>query len=252
MYERRVAVVDGLRISYIIAGSGDAAIVFIHGLGGRAEAWLYQLKALSPRLRAIAVDLRGFGRSERPPTTPGTMDFARDVLGVMDWEGVGEAVIVGSSMGGMVALRLYEAAKDRVRALVLSNTSPRIRINTGLLRRALLEEDHEAQGMISRRLGASNLSSLLSGSPDYILRVAARIQGEDLTHITNTISRPTLIIGGELDPITPPHELAKLHEAIQGSTLKIIRGAGHLTHIQKPVEYTSILREFLEKIGITA
>ncbi len=247
MYERRVAIVEGLRISYITAGSSYNTIIFIHGLGGRAEAWLYQVKTLSTMLRTIAIDLRGFGMSERPPTTPGTIDFARDILGVMDWEGVDAAVITGSSMGGMVALRLYEIAEDRIRALALSNTSPRIKINLTLLRKALLEKDRDAQARIVRRLGSRRLAGLLSGSPHYILRVADKVQAEDLTHIPARITKPTLLIGGELDPITPPHELANLHSTLQSSTLKILSGAGHLAHIQKPREYTNLLIEFISK-----
>ena len=242
------AVVDGLRIRYLESGRGRA-IIFIHGLGGRAEAWLPQLKGLTHSARAIALDLRGFGASETPASTPTLTDFARDVIGVLDWLGVEKAVIAGSSMGGLVAVRTYTLAPGRVEALILSNTYTRVKVDIDTLEKALMG-DREARGRIAERLTTRRLSldTLITTSPRYMLKVARMINQQDLTREAARIRRPTLLIAGEHDKITPPTLMRKLQELIPGSRLTIIKNAGHLTHIEKPTEYLHLVEEFLKTL----
>ncbi len=242
------AVVDGLRIRYLESGRGRP-VVFIHGLGGRAEAWLPQLKSLSHIARAIALDLRGFGSSETPASTPTLTDYARDVIGVLDWLGVEKAVVAGSSMGGLVAVRTYTLAPGRVEGLILSNTYIRVKVDVDMLERAL-RGDREARSRIAERLTARRLSldMLVTANPRYMLRVARMISQQDLTGEAASIRRPTLLIAGEHDKITPPTLMKKLQELIPGARLTIIKNAGHLTHIEKPIEYLHTVEAFLETL----
>ncbi len=255
------AISDGLRIRYAYTQQGgDPPMLFIHGLGGRLEAWGPVMQELADLgLRMVALDLRGFGLSQRPPTIPGLTEFARDVKAVMDDLGLEEAVLIGSSMGGMVALRFHGLHPHRTRALVLSNTAPRVRINRELLTRAL-EGDPEATRMLlsrlSHRMGTSDrtpgtMGGVLTGSRDYILGVAERLEEEDLEAEAAWTRAPTLVIVGEEDPITPPREARRLALLIEGAQLEVISQARHLTHIDAPREYAARVREFLEKRVLT-
>ncbi len=255
------AVSDGLRIRYAYTREGgDPPVLFIHGLGGRLEAWGPVMQELGDLgLRMVALDLRGFGLSQRPPTIPGLTEFARDVKAVLDDLGLEEAVLIGSSMGGMVALRFHSLHPRRTRALVLSNTAPRVRINRELLARAL-EGDPEATRLILSRLSyrmealgrqPNAMGGVLTGPRDYILGVAERLEEEDLEAEAAWTRAPTLVIVGEEDPITPPSEARRLALLIEGAQLEVIPRARHLTHIDAPREYAARVKNFLKNRALT-
>ena len=108
------------RISVLSAGVGPEAVVCLHGLGGTKASFLPTVAALADRYRVVAIDLPGFGESDKPIGAPYDADwFARSAFGAMDALGIGEAHVVGNSMGGRVAIEAGLVSRDRVRGLVL-------------------------------------------------------------------------------------------------------------------------------------
>jgi len=116
MAASKVAASDGLRIAYHVEGGGPP-IVFLHGVGATKKMWAPQMAMLSERFRCIAIDYRGYGESEPPPESSLKADardakaisraaYARDVIAVLDAEGIDAAHLCGCSLGGVVALRL--------------------------------------------------------------------------------------------------------------------------------------------------
>src|SRR5205085_11794207 len=95
--------VDGLSLNYDVAGRGPA-VVLVHGLGGFGASWRDTVDALAARATVFAVDLPGFGRSAKPRTTYRLGYFARALRGFLDGLGVGQASLVGHSLGGAVAV----------------------------------------------------------------------------------------------------------------------------------------------------
>jgi 3-oxoadipate enol-lactonase len=69
---------------------------------------------------------------------------------------------------------------------------------------------------------------------------------EDSSGLLAGISVPTLIIVGDEDVLTPPREARRMHEAIPGSRLEIIAGAGHLSNLERPMEFNRVATEFIE------
>jgi pimeloyl-ACP methyl ester carboxylesterase len=113
----------GARLGYAVGGRGNDAVpplVLVHGLGGTVENW----RALAPRLaarhRVLVPDLPGHGSSGLLPEARNVDDLAEAVLAVVDAEGIAEAVWVGHSLGGVVALRAAALRPDAVRGLVLA------------------------------------------------------------------------------------------------------------------------------------
>src|SRR5690348_12008252 len=100
--ERGFASVGGLNIAYELAGSGDPAVLFIHGAFEDRTYFAPQVAHLAPRRRVVTLDLRGHGASDAPAGVS-MMDFAADVLGVAEAAGVERAILCGHSMGGVVA-----------------------------------------------------------------------------------------------------------------------------------------------------
>ena len=118
----------GAGLAWREIGAGDA-VVFLHGLGGTSTAWSEQLSALAATRRCVAWDMPGYGDSE---PLVGTMTFASvsdRLVDLLDELDVDHADLVGLSLGGMHALHTALEHPDRIRRLVLTNTSPRFGLN---------------------------------------------------------------------------------------------------------------------------
>ena len=113
-------VVDGLRLHYYDSGPHEfAPIVLIHGLGDEADTWRHIFPAVARWRRVIALDLPGFGRSEKPRRAYTLAFFARTVAEMLAALGVRRALLVGHSMGAAVAQRLALAQPRQAEHLVL-------------------------------------------------------------------------------------------------------------------------------------
>jgi pimeloyl-ACP methyl ester carboxylesterase len=110
--------VDGLRLHYVVEGRGPA-VVLLHGLGGFAQSWRHTIDALAARATVFAVDLPGFGRSAKPRAIYRLGYFARALHGFLDALGVGQASLVGHSLGASVAVTYALTHPVRVERVAL-------------------------------------------------------------------------------------------------------------------------------------
>ena len=251
-----------VEVGYTDSGTGTP-VVFLHGFPHDRSLWAPQVTALLPVARCIAPDLRGFGES--PPRPPYGMDrYADDVVSLLDALGVARAVIVGVSMGGYVAFALWRRHRARVRALLLSDTRPGPDDAEGAARRRDLiaaaraggsraVADRMIEGMLGRRTRArapglvGAVHAMLAAAPveGAIGALEAMIARPDSTPDLATIDVPTLIVVGEDDVLTPVAESRAMHEAIRGSRLEVIAGAGHLPNLERPAAFNQVTGEFL-------
>jgi pimeloyl-ACP methyl ester carboxylesterase len=109
---------DGVLLTGVEQGAGPA-VMFIHGYSDSWLTWTHVLDRLPGRIRAVAPTLRGHGDSAKPASGYAIGDFAADVVATMDQLGVGDAVVVGHSMGSIIAERIAVDHPRRVRGLVL-------------------------------------------------------------------------------------------------------------------------------------
>jgi pimeloyl-ACP methyl ester carboxylesterase len=108
------------RISVLSAGLGPETLLCLHGLGGTKASFLPTVAALADRYRVVAMDLPGFGESDKPIGAPYNAEwFARTAFDTLDALGVRQAHLVGNSMGGRVAIEAGLMHRERVRGLVL-------------------------------------------------------------------------------------------------------------------------------------
>ena len=254
--------VNGNMLFYRESGDGPPA-VFIHGFPLDHSLWLDQLKGLAHVRHCIALDLRGFGRSDPTVDAVLTMEMlADDVAGLLEALGVGGADVVGHSMGGYVALALWELRPDVVRSLALVDTragGDGAEARTG--RDAMIDRildggksalaDEMVRNLLGRepsRRAQARLRSMVE-STRYETLVAA-IEGmkdrKDRTAILPTISVPTVVIGGEEDTLIPPDRIREVSAAIPGARTSIIARAGHLTPIEQPDPVNQALIELFE------
>lgn len=111
--------VNGLKLSYIEAGSGDKTILFVHGVGGSLNNWDYNFEFFASRYHTVALDLPGHGNSDKPDVNYSVKLHAEYIYGFMQAKGIQKAVIIGHSMGGQAAVLLQLAHPEAVEALVL-------------------------------------------------------------------------------------------------------------------------------------
>ncbi|MEM6290949.1 MAG: alpha/beta fold hydrolase [Myxococcota bacterium] len=113
--------VQGMRVAYADLGEGDTPLVLVHGLGGYIPTWMKNFGPLAARHRVIALDLPGFGKSDKPRAAYSMTFFADVVREVLGNLGIDRAVLVGHSMGAQISMHLVLRTPDLVQGLVLSS-----------------------------------------------------------------------------------------------------------------------------------
>ncbi|MDZ5649198.1 alpha/beta fold hydrolase [Nitrospirillum sp. BR 11828] len=243
--------------------NGGVPLVLIHGFGGDALSWQFNIQALvkgaagSPGRRVLAVDLPGHGAS--------TLDIPAGLGGVADWVvrlmdavGVGRADIVGHSMGGRVSLLLAERHPDRVRRMsLIACAGVGSRVDAGFLQAlCTLETLDQARGLIDRLFaGAPPNREALARA--FLLRLADPATRGPLTRLLDRLvadigaapSRfdwtqplpPLQLIWGDADDIVPPPDAADLPSHV---TLHRLPGVGHMPQAQAATQVNALLTEF--------
>lgn len=252
-----------IRLNAMIHGRVAAPpVVFLHALGTHSGLWDDIIPQLPQNLRILTLDLRGHGASDvpQPPYAMGAM--VRDVELAMTHFDLRDAVVVGISMGGLIAQGLAIKRLDLVRGLVLSNTAAKVGTPELWQRRCdevrELGLDAYADGAMSRILGRNWRSApamprlrqmLLGTDPDGWIGAASAISGTDFYTPTAMLRLPTLVIAGANDGTTPPDLVRETANLILGADFQLIRGVGHLPMLEKPNEYAALIQGFLHRIG---
>jgi pimeloyl-ACP methyl ester carboxylesterase len=260
-----IALVGDTEIAYDDVGSG-LPVVFLHAFPLNRTMWDPQVGALVAECRCIAIDMRGLGESHGGG--PYTMDrYADDVIGVLDTLQIERAVIVGLSMGGYVAFALWRRHRARVRALVLADTRAGADTEEAAERRRMLIEVAETQGpaavanlQIASLVGKTTrdkrpdiydaVHRMIAQAPTegIIGALEAMLARPDSSETCATIDVPTLVVVGDEDAATPPREAKALSAAIRGSRLEILQGAGHLSNLERPAAFNTVVSEFLASL----
>ncbi|WP_370692950.1 3-oxoadipate enol-lactonase [Pseudotabrizicola sp.] len=251
-----------LRLNVELSGPANAPpVVLLHGLGTSLRLWDAVVARL-PGHRILRMDMRGHGLSDVPQGPYAMGALIHDAERVMAQAGLRDAVVVGHSIGGMIAQGLAVKRLDLVRAMVLSNSAARIGIASQWQARI---DAVRAGGMeaiagatLARWLGRkwqdhpdlqAVRSMLLATPPEGWMGAAAAIAGTDFYTPTAGLTLPTLALAGINDGATPPDLARETADLILGSRFQLIRGAGHLPMVEQPDAFTRALRDFLESIG---
>lgn len=232
-------------------------IVLLHSLALDRSMWSPLIDELDPGRTVITMDLRGHGRS--PTHDAFTIeDMADDVAETLGSLGHDQAVVVGLSMGGCVALAIAIRHPSRVTGLGLIDTTAWYGADAPQRWAERATKAHE-QGMASLsqfqldRWFSPEFLAANRESAELLLDVFARndlssymaachaMGAFDARAELGAISAPTVVIVGEFDPATSPEHAARLHQAIPGSTLHVIAGAKHLTPMESPAAVAALL-----------
>jgi 3-oxoadipate enol-lactonase len=251
-------------LRYLDVGEGTP-VVLIHGLAGDYSAWLAQVEALRHDYRVIAFDNRGAGQSTQVDEPVTTQDLADDTLALMDHLGIGRAHVVGRSMGGAVAQHMALKAPQRIISLALCASFARL---DPLGRRVLLNmrealewrmdwndhARHSVQNFVSadffNRYPArvEAIEKLIGGEtrlPACYSRQNHACQVHDTLPELGRITQPTLVMGGDSDPICSLTATAMLSAGLPNARTEIFAGASHFFLMEQPEKFMDLLSGWL-------
>lgn len=258
-----MAELGDIRLHYRIDGPADGApVVFANSLGTDLRLWDKIVPLLPPGLRLIRYDMRGHGLSDAPQGPYAMGALVRDLEGLLDHLQVRDALVVGLSIGGMVAQGLAVKRLDLVRALVLSNTAAKIGTAEMWQGRVAAVKaqglDSIADAVLERWFPATFRNGvecrawrhMLTRTPsEGYTGCCAAIAGTDFYTTTATLRLPALGIAGSEDGATPPDLVRETLDLIPGSRFTLIRNAGHLPCVDQPAAYAQALNGFIGDIA---
>ena len=259
----KIARLDGVDIHFREDGRPDGSpVIFLNSLGTDLRLWDNVLPHLPASLRLIRCDKRGHGLSSCPSAPYSMGSLVTDVERLLDHLEVREAVLVGCSIGGMIAQGLAVKRLDQVRAIVLSNTAAKIgtaqmwddriaAVRSGgieALADTIMERWFSAAFRATPELAAWRNMLVRQPAEGYV-GCSAAISGTDFFTPTSGLTLPTLAIAGSEDGSTPPDLVRETADLIKGSRFELMRGAGHLPMVEKPEAYAALLTAFLKDIG---
>lgn len=242
-------------------GESGVPVILLPGIMDSARSFEPVLDALPASVRAIALTLRGHGDASGPARGYAISDMVQDVLTFMDAQGVPAAVLVGHSLGGVVARRLAAAHPARVLGLVLVSTFVTLRDHAHIAELARTMSSLRdpvdrgfvrafQRGMVSRPVDVDFLEEVV----DESLKIPAR--GWDLSFRTlveeppdladlREVHTPTRLVWGDRDTIATRADQDAICAAINGATLLVYDGAGHAPHWEEPARFGRDLLAFV-------
>jgi pimeloyl-ACP methyl ester carboxylesterase len=249
--------VNGVKIAYTLAGRGQP-LLFLHGWMCNRQFWKKQIEFFSKRYRVLTMDFRGQGESDVPAGgyTPGRL--ADDVFAVMKNLGIDRTVVIGHSMGGMVAQVLCKNFPQNVSGLVLVTTIAADLQNRLISKR--IEKDSVDLGFRKAFLKyfngwfASQTDPVIGDwvreemlkTPEKVgLELVRAYSRFDLRAHLPDFRMPCLVMGARDDTSAVPVEPQTLAKLIPGSRLIMIETCGHFPMLEKPEEFGNLLDEFL-------
>ena len=255
--------VAGSRVYFATGGrpflAGQPHVLLVHGAGLDHTVWALQSRWLAFHgWNVLAVDLPGHGASQGAPL-PTVEALAAWVVSLLDAAGIERAMLIGHSMGSLVALEVAAVAPGRVRGLVLIGTAASMPVHEDLLA-AAKANDHSAIDMVN--LWGYGYHAGVGGSPAPGLwmvgvgertleRAAPGVLHADLSachaykgalEAASRVRAPTVIVGGSKDQMTPLRSARALASAIPGASMIVLDGAGHMLLSERPDELIAAIR----------
>jgi 3-oxoadipate enol-lactonase len=264
-FRMQFASIDGIVIHYDIAfaGADKPVLVFSNSLGTDSRIWHHELAKFAGDFTIVTYDKRGHGLSDlgQPPCS--IDDHVADLAGLLDHLELAGTIVVGLSVGGLIAQGLYAARPDLVRALVLSNTAHKIgtpemwntriaaveRDGIGSILEPVMQRWFTAPYRSPDNAAYRAYSNMLLRQPaSGYAGICAAIRDADFTEAAKRIAVPTLCIAGDEDGSTPPDLVRAMAALIPGSRFELIEGAAHIPCVETPAAHAALIRDFIQTL----
>lgn len=237
-------------------------IILLHSLGTSGDMWSPVTEILTDRFTVLRPDSRGHGKNTAGPITQEA--WVEDIAEIVDGLPGHNIHLVGLSMGGVQALGFAQAYPERIKSLTLANTFAVLDEELAAAKIEQMRQDIRTSGMpeyastyldgtltrpIAPRLRKVLQDSIASMSGDAYMDSASATFTADFSADLPSMTVPTLVITSALDKKTPLALSEFMHQQIQGSQLVSIPEAGHLSSVEQPSSFASVLSGFIGSIG---
>ena len=255
--------IDENKIRYLESGNSDNTLVLIHGLGASANRWEYVIPHFEKNYRVIVPDLIGFGYSDKPLvdyTTDFFSEFLKKFLEKLD---IKNPVLIGSSLGGQIIAEYTLNNNNAVKKLILISPSGVMKHSTPAL------DAYVMAALYPNQEAAKNAFEMMSGSsknidpkivegfvkrmrlPNAKMAFMSTLLGlknsQILTEKLSSITVPTMVVWGELDPVIPVKYADSIVSTIKDCRFYRMDGCGHTPYVEVPETFVKIVMEFLGK-----
>ena len=255
-----IAHINGTSIHYRSDGARHLpCLVLSNSLGTDLGMWQAQVAALSARYHLLRYDTRGHGVSASPSGPYCIAQLGGDVVALLDHLDIERAHFCGLSMGGVTGQWLGVHAAQRLNKLVLANTAARVGSADGWQARAAAVRaqglDAIADSAASRWFTpeftarqpatvAAMTAVLRAQNAEGYAACCDALAGADMRGAIHAVAAPTLIIAGELDPVTTGADALVLRDAIPNARAAVLP-ASHISNVEAPALFTDALLAFL-------
>ncbi len=256
------------------AGEKGTPIILVHGLGGSIENWAYNIDAMAQRHRVYALDLKGFGRTDKTPVLHEMDELRQFINDFLEVQHIAKASLVGNSLGGGLVLSLAIQSPDKVDKIVLVDTAGMgsdviidfklvsipvlgellsrvsLKSTASLWRKIVFDSSLVTDELVEETFKLATLpgahKALLA-----TLRAGIGIRGQKAYLVRQVldglagIKAPTLICWGQQDRIIPVAHAHIAAAKIPGARLQIFENCGHMPQLERPDEFNNLVLEFL-------
>ena len=241
------------------AGSGGTPILLLHELGGSSESWRAMMPLLAADRRVIAVDLRGAGRSEKPPGAFTLTETADDLDALLHTLETDRVDVIGAALGSLVGALLAIRHPDRMGRLMMCAVAPDM---AGPTREYVAARAAKVRVIGMRGVAEASLANsfpesraaeraayrgiYLGNDPAAYAELSLALARLEMTPADwGAIQAPTLVASGAHDFLWPPPIGRQVAALIPGAQFTVMEDAGHFPHLQAPRSLARLARDFL-------
>lgn len=243
-----VVIIEGKLAHYEAIGRGRP-LLFIHSWLGSWRYWMPAMDDVSERYRAYALDLWGFGDSDRRQDGYSLSGYVDMVEQFMDELGIQQATLVGHGLGGAIAIRLTARLPERVDRLIVVSTPL---VGSAIAPPLATFSNHHDGDWIARILGRRQASAypevqIEAAKTDLsaVIRSVQTMRTEDLRSDLETITCPVLLVFGKNDPLVYPPEEGWLNQLEENVHIVFMDDSFHFPMLDETARFTRLLRQFL-------
>jgi 3-oxoadipate enol-lactonase len=253
---------NGININYRVDGpEGAPWLVFSNSLATTTAMWDDQAEALKDSFRVLRYDQRGHGGTDAPAGRYQFDTLLADALALLDALSVRKAHFAGLSMGGATALGLAERHPERFERIIVCDSPCQSTPQSAQQweERIAIAQKQGIEALVEPTVGRWFPPETVAKNPAHLDKVrrmiretpvngfigcAAALGDHDYASAVTGVKPPVLFMVGEKDGATPA-AMRKLHEKLPGSRFVELPGAGHISNLDRPAEFTRAIRDFL-------
>ena len=247
--------IENMNINYICVGEGENVLI-LHGWGANIDTIMPIVNLLKDHFKVYALDLPGFGKSDKPQFPFDSKNYSRIVKKFMDLMKIEKTILIGHSFGGKVSILTAVNYPKNVEKLVLIDSA-------GIRPKRSFKYYLKVYGFKALKLmykimfGWNRNSNRMEefynrfGSADYrnasgvMRKTLVKVINEDLRPILNRVTCPALLIWGDEDKDTPLYMGRIMEKEIPDSGLVVLEGTGHFSYLDDYYKFALVLKAFL-------